>query len=74
MNIQRSGKQEKTGEIGQITFQTFQENILKEIEDTKESYNEIKERNESVKDLQVVKLRGKEVLIDKYGNFKGFKE
>jgi hypothetical protein len=35
LNIQRSGKQEKTGEIGQITFQTFQENILKEIEENK---------------------------------------
>jgi DNA repair exonuclease SbcCD ATPase subunit len=57
-----------------VTFEKNLENYKNEIEATKESYNEIKERNESVKDLQVVRLRGKEVLIDKYGNFKGFKE
>ena len=43
-----------------------------EIDKTKETYNEIKQRNEITDKLQVVKVREKEMLIDKYGNFKGY--
>ena len=46
----------------------------KEIDKTKETYNEIKKRNEITDKLQVVKVREKEMLIDKYGNFKGYKK
>ena len=45
----------------------------KEIDKTKETYNEIKQRNEITDKLKVVKVREKEMLIDKYGNFKGYK-
>jgi hypothetical protein len=45
----------------------------KEIDKTKETYNEIKQRNEINENLKVVKVREKEMLIDKYGNFKGYK-
>jgi hypothetical protein len=44
-----------------------------QVEEKKVTYNEIKERNEFVENLQVVKSRNKEMLIDKYGNFKGYK-
>ena len=43
------------------------------IEQTKETYKEIKQRNEITDKLKVVKVREKEMLIDKYGNFKGYK-
>lgn len=46
----------------------------KEIDKTKETYNEIKQRNEITDKLKVVKVREKEMLIDKYGNFKGYKK
>ena len=45
----------------------------KEIDKTKETYKEIKQRNEITDKLKVVKVREKEMLIDKYGNFKGYK-
>ena len=45
----------------------------KEIDKTKETYKEIKQRNEIKENLKVVKVREKEMLIDKYGNFKGYK-
>jgi hypothetical protein len=45
----------------------------KEIDKTKETYKEIKQRNEINENLKVVKVREKEMLIDKYGNFKGYK-
>jgi hypothetical protein len=43
------------------------------VEEKKVTYNEIKERNEFIENLQVVKSGNKEMLIDKYGNFKGYK-
>ena len=46
----------------------------KELDKTKETYKEIKQRNEINENLKVVMSRGKEMLIDKYGNFKGYKE
>lgn len=48
-------------------------NLYKDkIEETKATYNDIKERNEINENLQVVKSRNKKILIDQYGNFKGY--
>ena len=47
---------------------------LQEIESTKEENEKIRVRNEEIANYKIVNIRGKEALIDKYGNFKEFKK